>query len=142
MSKEKKKTPATRMRDQRKQAMLNLLKKNTLNINESCKILNINNQTYYRWLKTDPEFNARIEELERTLVHAVESKLYEHIMNKTDPRLSFDAAKYFLSRKGANYGWADKEKVEEKEVRPLEIKIINTPEDKEDNIIDMPSANN
>ena len=139
MSKEKKKSISTRMRDQRKQAMLNLLKKNTFNINDACNVLSIHNNTYYKWLKTDPDFNEKIQDLERTLVHAVESKLYEHIYNLDDPRLSFDAIKYFLSRKGAKHGWADKEIDEKREVRPLNITVIT--EEEKDNIIDMPSAN-
>ena len=132
----KKKTHSQKSRDQRKATVLTILKRNLGNITEACEIARVTPQTYYNWLASDEEFQQKIETMERIKINLAESKLDEHIYNEEDPKVSLDATKFYLDRKGKKYGWSNKDVQENKEVKPLNI-IVNTAPDDNDNVIDM-----
>ena len=132
----KKKTYSQKSRDQRKATVLTILKRNLGNIKEACEIARVTPQTYYNWLSSDEEFQQKIETMERIKINLAESKLDEHIYNEEDPKVSLDATKFYLDRKGKKYGWSNKDVQENKEVKPLTL-IINTDSDDNDNVIDM-----
>ena len=48
-------------------------------ITSACKSVDISRQTYYNWLKDDPEFNLAAEEIQESAIDFVESKLMQKI---------------------------------------------------------------
>lgn len=48
-------------------------------ISDACRKVGISRQTYYDWLKNDPEFKAAAEETQEEAIDFVESKLFEKV---------------------------------------------------------------
>lgn len=70
---------ATYKSDNIKQHFLDMLVKTRGIISGACQAVNISRQTYYQWLKDDPEFAKSVEEINEGCIDWVESKLHEKI---------------------------------------------------------------
>ena len=133
----KKKTPSQRFRDHRKTALIKCLKNNKGNIKHACETAGVTPPTYYNWIANDPDFREKLETMEKLKINLAESKLDEHIYNDEDARISLDATKFYLERKGAKYGWSKEDVQGNKEVKPLNIIVNNNSDNKDDDVIDI-----
>ena len=72
-----------------------------------CLKLSIDRKTLYNYRKRWPEVGAAIEDERQKGLDFAESKLMKLIQNE-----DFRAISFFLERKGADRGWADRKKVD------------------------------
>ena len=80
------------------------------NITDTCKSVKLSRQTYYRWLKEDPEFKAALENIsiEDIKLDFAESKLFEFMKNESK------AVFYYLNNKGKSRGYGHPKQFEAK----------------------------
>lgn len=62
-----------------KKALLEALETYHGIISDSCRKVGISRQTYYDWLKNDPDFKLAAEEINESAIDFVEGKLFERI---------------------------------------------------------------
>ena len=96
------------MKNIKKKKVLEVLAKNRGIIVSACKAVDISRHAFYDWLKKDPEFKKKYEEILEEAVDAVESKLYDKIEKQEDTT----AIIFYLKCKGKNRGYVDKQIVE------------------------------
>lgn len=66
-----------------KKALLEALETYHGIISDACRKVGVSRQTYYDWLKSDPEFKVSAEEIGEEAIDFVESKLFEKINGVT-----------------------------------------------------------
>lgn len=81
-----------------KRRFLDAYSKNLGNVEKSCAAADVGRNTYYTWLKADPQFRVDVYNLEEQLCDIVEDKL-KGLMDKDDPA----SLRYFLDRRHAKY---------------------------------------
>lgn len=117
-----------RRRARKKKAILANYFKATGSISRLCSHTQISRPTFYRWLKEDPEFAARIADQEEALLDYAESCLFT-MMNKDIPA----AVIFYLKTKGKHRGYV--ERIEEdfrgqmNVTREIKMTVIHTRED-------------
>lgn len=72
-------------------------------ISYACKAAGVARQSYYNWRKKDPEFNAKVEEIEEAAIDVVESKLLSAINNG-----DLTAIIFYLKTKGKKRGYVER----------------------------------
>ena len=92
-----------------KKNFLELYFQKACNISLTCKAVNIDRQTYYNWMESDPEFRKKIANVEEQLIDTVESKLLKHI--DAD---NLKAIVFYLKTKGRSRGYIEKIETENK----------------------------
>ncbi len=100
-SNKKKLTPRLSTK-QRKIAMVEALKKTLGIVTSACKIVGIDNQTHYAWLKQDEDYKTQVEEIKNMALDFAESKLHE-IINQNNPT----GIIFYLKCKGKDRGYID-----------------------------------
>ncbi len=48
-------------------------------VTDSCRKIGLARSTFYEWLKTDPEFKAKVDEIQEVAIDFVEGRLFERI---------------------------------------------------------------
>ena len=94
--------------------MLSALEKALGVVSSACKAANVGRTQYYHWLKTDPEFKAKVKEVESIAIDFAESHLHKLIQNGNP-----QATIFFLKTKGKRRGYVEKTEVEVIEKKPL-----------------------
>jgi hypothetical protein len=82
-----------------KRKFLEIWKKSTGVVSVSCAKAEINRETYYRWLKEDPEFAEAVKEVEDTRLDVAEEILFEKVFIEKDKNL----LKFYLERRSPAY---------------------------------------
>jgi len=85
---------------ERKQLFLMILEQQMGNITNTCAGVNIGRQTYYDWVKDDPNFALAVKFLREGLIDLAESRLLENV-HKSDQR----AIEFFLERQAKHRGY-------------------------------------
>lgn len=70
---------------EKKKEVLEELERQNGVVTVSCNNVGLNRTTFYDWLSKDPEFKARVDELNDVAIDFVESKLFERIKGYSHP---------------------------------------------------------
>ncbi|MEN7982111.1 MAG: phBC6A51 family helix-turn-helix protein [Nanoarchaeota archaeon] len=92
----------------KKKKVMERLKQNVFAISKTFKELGISRQTHYDWLNSDEAYKKSFSEIQEELKDIAESQLFKLIKKG-----NFQAIKFFLSTKGKDRGYGDKEEIEE-----------------------------
>jgi hypothetical protein len=103
----------------KKDAMLTAMEKAFGIVSVACKHIGIDRSTYYGWLKDDPEFKSRIDEIENVTLDFAESKLHNLIQNNNVP-----ATIFFLKTKGRKRGYIETQEVKfDNQITGINVRI-------------------
>ena len=91
------------MNDKRKEDFLKAFNAGYGIILTACEAVNISRSTYYKWMREDPEFKEKVEEIQESQVDFVESKLIKAIEANDTTAIIF-----YLKTKGKKRGYSDK----------------------------------
>ena len=90
--------------DNHKEAMLDALKKTLGIVTSACQKADISRQTHYDWLKSDPIYKSRVDEIAEMAIDFVETKMFEGVNNNDSGLI-----KYYLSTKGKSRGYVERQ---------------------------------
>jgi len=93
----------------RKRAFIETFKKTFGNVSQTCKVLDMDRSTYYKWLKEDEDFKIEIESVEpkELFLDFTESKLVEKINTGDTTAIIFT-----LKTKGKSRGYIERKEIE------------------------------
>lgn len=75
----------------------------TGNVSTACNKANCSRAVYYKWMKEDPEFKERINEVDEGQLDFAETKLKQHIMEG-----NLTATIFYLKTKGRDRGYVER----------------------------------
>ena len=102
----------------KKEAFLDALEKSMGIMTQAAKTLGINRVTAYQWMKKDPEFADKVEEIQNLVLDFTESKLYELIEEKNPTAIIF-----LLKTKGRDRGYVERHEIGGVNGKPLDVTI-------------------
>lgn len=119
-----------------KKALLEALEAYHGIISDACRKVGISRQTYYDWLKSDPDLKLAAEEIGETAIDFVEGKLFEKINGvtvkvngtKDEDEITYQQAPsdtaiiFYLKTKAKKRGYI--ERTENEHIFPSSIRII------------------
>lgn len=85
-----------------KMNMLNALKASLGNVSASAEAANISTCSHYLWMKKDPEYKRRVDELENRNLDFAETSLFKNIKNGKEASLIF-----YLKTRGKKRGYIE-----------------------------------
>ena len=93
----------------RKKAFIETFKKTFGNVSQTCKVLDMDRSTYYKWLKEDEDFKIEVESVEpkELFLDFTESKLVEKINTGDTTAIIFT-----LKTKGKSRGYIERKEIE------------------------------
>lgn len=93
----------------RKKAFIETFKKTFGNVSQTCKVLDLDRSTYYKWIKEDESFKIEIESVEpkELFLDFTESKLVEKINTGDTTAIIFT-----LKTKGKSRGYIERKEIE------------------------------
>lgn len=100
--------------DTKKEQMIEALGKSLGVVTTACQSVGISRDTHYRWLKDDPDYKTRVDELENIALDFAESHL--HMLIKDG---SAAATIFYLKTRGKRRGYVERQEVELSEKKPL-----------------------
>lgn len=86
-----------------KEMFLKALEKTLGIISAACKESGVKRETYYSWIKKDPDFKAKVDELYEYQVDFVEHQLFKKIKAGSERAILF-----YMKYKGRNRGYANR----------------------------------
>ena len=93
--------------ENKKELMLQALKKSMGNVSEACKMVSITRPTHYNWMRSDEAYRLEVMNVDEEIVDFVESALYKKIaQGETVPII------FFLKSKGKHRGWIERQETE------------------------------
>ena len=90
--------------DNRKEAMIETLKKCLGVVSAAVDKVGIARSTHYEWLLSDPEYKAAVDEIAERAIDFVETKMFEGVNNNDSGLI-----KYYLSTKGKSRGYVERQ---------------------------------
>ncbi len=90
----------------KKREMLAAMKKTLGNVSQSCKLVNIQRSTYYRWMKDDKKWGAKVVDVEEYTFDFVESQLMKQIQDGNTAMIIF-----FAKTKMKNRGYIERKEL-------------------------------
>jgi len=75
--------------DKRKEFMLQALGKTLGLVTPACKELGVSRDTFYRWLREDPEFKKKVDEIDDIQGDFVEHQLFKKIKEGSERSILF-----------------------------------------------------
>ena len=94
--------------------LLSALKTSMGNVTMACHSVGIGRTTYYLWLKDNPLFKEKVDEIEEIVLDWAESKLYEQI-----EKGNIAANIFYLKCQGKDRGWTEKYEKKEPHIKPF-----------------------
>lgn len=94
-----------KLRDKRKELVLDLMKKSLGNITYTCEKANIDRTTYYMWINKDEKFREAIENLD---FDEMKVDIAELGMIGLAKEKNFQACKFILEKKGFKRGYLER----------------------------------
>lgn len=107
-------------------------------VSVACTSISLSRSTFYNWVNTDPEFKAKVDEIQEVAIDFVESKLFEKINgvqvrkgvdNETGEDIVYDqppsdtAIIFYLKTKAKKRGYVERSELTGLDGSPL----LNTP---------------
>ena len=107
----------------KKEIMLEALKKSLGVVTTALNKTDIPKSTFYKWRKTDPEFEAEVQDIDNIALDFSESKMFEGIQKGSENLIRFH-----LSRKGKSRGYVERQEITGMEGQPthFQIEIIDS----------------
>ena len=93
--------------DKSKKALIESLEKSLGNISNACKAAGVSRQTYYDWVKDDPEFAQAVESVKELSLDTAESVLKQLIVKDKN----VTAVIFYLKTKGRERGYGDQAEI-------------------------------
>lgn len=93
--------------DTLKAKLLEALEKSLGVVTSACKNADIHRATHYEWLKIDPDYKEKVNEIENVALDFVESKLHKQIEKGVPVSTIF-----YLKCKGKKRGYIDRVEIE------------------------------
>lgn len=92
----------------RKKKVLKSLQKHYGIVSHACKESHIERHTFYKWKKEDPQFNARVNEIDECALDEIESIAHKMIIEDRNASVTI----FYLKTKGRKRGYIEKQEVE------------------------------
>ena len=113
----------------KKEKLLKALEETQGLIAHACKKAgNISRSTYYRYLKDDPEFAKKVQEIQEAQIDYVEGQLIKNIANGRETSIIF-----YLKSKAKERGYTEKSNLDitsgGKSITDIKIEVIDTGKD-------------
>tara|TARA_R100001443_G_scaffold1056_1_gene4151 strand:+ start:21880 stop:22227 length:348 start_codon:yes stop_codon:yes gene_type:complete len=113
----------------KKEKLLKALEETQGLIAHACKKAgNISRSTYYRYLKEDPEFAKKVQEIQEAQIDYVEGQLIKNIANGRETSIIF-----YLKSKAKERGYTEKSNLDitsgGKSITDIKIEVIDTGKD-------------
>ena len=86
-----------------KKALLEALEKSMGIVTSACNASGVTRDRHYHWMKNDPKYKAKVDELLEVALDFGESKLMQNISKGSDTAIIF-----FLKTKGKKRGYVEK----------------------------------
>jgi len=102
----------------KKEAFLEVLEKHLGIISQATKKLNMDRTTPYKWMRDDPEFADKVQEIQNIVLDFTESKLYELIRDGNPTAIIF-----MLKTKGKDRGYTERKEITGMNGKALDINI-------------------
>ena len=115
--------------EQGKKAMLESLEKSLGVVTTACKQAGIGRTIYYEWLKGDPEFKEKVEDLQNVTLDFAESQLHKQIKDGNT-----SATIFYLKTKGKSRGYVERQELKMTGDSLFQIEIIGS-KDKDEHSI-------
>lgn len=109
--------------DIQKQRLMEALESTLGVVTTACRKVGINRDTFYTWLKSDPAFKAKYDELQSVALDFAESKLHQRIAEGSDACTIF-----YLKTKGKGRGYIERTEISGGGA-PIAIKVVTTDAD-------------
>lgn len=90
----------------KKSAVITALEKTLGVVAQACQTAGISRQTFYRWMKEDPDFKTKVQEVGEYAVDFVESQLFKQIQGGNTT-----ATIFYLKTKGKHRGYVETQEV-------------------------------
>lgn len=107
----------------RKQRLLEALEQTLGVVTTACRKIGMERSTVYNWLKNDPDFKARYDELQSVALDFAESKLHQRIAEGSDACTIF-----YLKTKGKGRGYVERTEISGGG-NPIAIRVVTTDAD-------------
>jgi hypothetical protein len=104
----------------RKQRLLEALEQTLGVVTTACRKIGMERSTVYNWLKNDPDFKARYDELQSVALDFAESKLHQRIAEGSDACTIF-----YLKTKGKGRGYVERTEISGGG-NPIAIRVVTT----------------
>jgi|TARA_R110002020_G_scaffold183360_4_gene379647 hypothetical protein len=112
----------------KKKAVLVALEQNLGVVTSACRAAGLGRTTFYKWLKTDEDFNKSVKELENVQLDYAESKLLENIRANKETSIIF-----YLKCKGKKRGFVERNELDVttggEAINKIKIEIVKTKDD-------------
>lgn len=102
----------------KKDAFLEVLEKHLGIISQATKKMDIDRTTPYKWMRDDPEFAEKVQEIQNLVLDFTESKLYELIRDGNPTAIIF-----MLKTKGKDRGYIERREITGMNGQALDVKI-------------------
>lgn len=102
----------------KKEAFLEVLEKHLGIISQATKKMDIDRTTPYKWMRDDPEFAEKVQEIQNLVLDFTESKLYELIRDGNPTAIIF-----MLKTKGKDRGYIERREITGMNGQALDVKI-------------------
>ncbi len=104
--------------EQHKKAIIEALEKSLGVVTTACKKVGIGRTTFYGWLKDDPDFAEKVNDIQEIALDFVESKLFENIKDGKTAEMIF-----YLKSKGKKRGYVERQEITGADGMPTDFKI-------------------
>lgn len=98
---------AERTTEQDKETMLAALRQSMGIVSTASKKSGIGRTTHYQWLKDDPDYKARVEEIAEEVIDFAESAMYKQIAEGNAKMIEF-----FMKTRGRKRGYEERQTIE------------------------------
>ena len=92
--------------EQHKKAVLEALQKSLGVVTSACKKAGVGRTQFYQWLKDDPEFKKKVDDVENVALDFAESQLHKQIADGNT-----SATIFYLKTKGKHRGYIERQDV-------------------------------
>jgi|TARA_R110000796_G_scaffold168058_3_gene284948 hypothetical protein len=102
----------------KKESLLKALEQSLGVVTVACKKANIPRSTYYKWLKEDQDFSAKVKEIENVALDFAESQLHTQIGEGNT-----SATIFYLKTKGKKRGYIERQEITGADGMPTNFQI-------------------
>jgi CRP-like cAMP-binding protein len=90
-------------------------------VTDACKKVKLSRQTFYKYLKEDPDFKAAVLELEEVALDKAESALFNQIKEGNVTSIIF-----YLKTKGRRRGYVERQEISGPDGGPVQTEALNS----------------